>query len=387
MRMEACGQPSEQSPHWMQIFGSQMGISSAIERFSYCVVPVGNVPSTGMALTGRSSPRLAIIMPSTSLTKAGAWSGTGGTMWNFELTEAGTLTSCRLARAMSMAALLRSTIAPPPFLPYDGLDLGLDFADGLVRRNDVGQLEEAGLHHRVDADAQFGLAGHLVGVDHVELQLLVDDLLLHFAGQVVPDLVRAVGAVQEERRPRQGHREHVDPLGELELVAGHEVRLVDEVRALDRPRAEADVRGGDRTGLPRVVDEVALRVHRRVLADDLHRTAVGAHGAVAAQAEEHGPRHVVAFGREIVVRVEAQEGHVVLDADDEPRLRLGLRQFVVHGLHVGRREFLRAQAVAAADDLRQRTVPTLGHRRDDVLVERLAVGARLFRAIQARRSS
>ena len=57
----------------MQIFGSQMGISSAIERFSYCVVPVGNVPSMGMALTGSSSPRLAIIMPSTSLTKAGAW--------------------------------------------------------------------------------------------------------------------------------------------------------------------------------------------------------------------------------------------------------------------------------------------------------------------------
>ena len=72
MRIEACGQPSEQSPHWMQIFGSQMGMSWAIERFSYCVVPVGNVPSTGMALTGRSSPRLAIIMPSTSLTKAGA---------------------------------------------------------------------------------------------------------------------------------------------------------------------------------------------------------------------------------------------------------------------------------------------------------------------------
>ena len=44
-----------------------------------CVVPVGKVPSTGKALTGRSSPRLAIIMPSTSLTNAGALSGTGGT--------------------------------------------------------------------------------------------------------------------------------------------------------------------------------------------------------------------------------------------------------------------------------------------------------------------
>ena len=108
----------------------------------------------------------------------------------------------------------------------------------------------------------FGVAGHPVGVDHVELQLLVDDLLLHLAGQVVPDLVRPVGAVQQERRPGHGHRQHVDPLGEVELVAGDEVGLVDQVRALDRPRAEADVRRGHRAGLARVVDEVALRVHR-----------------------------------------------------------------------------------------------------------------------------
>ena len=45
MRIVACGQPSEHSPHWMQIFGSQMGMSWAMLRFSYCVVPVGNVPS------------------------------------------------------------------------------------------------------------------------------------------------------------------------------------------------------------------------------------------------------------------------------------------------------------------------------------------------------
>ena len=80
MRIVACGQPSEHRPHWMQIFGSQMGMSWAMLRFSYCVVPVGKVPSTGRALTGRSSPRLAIIMPSTSLTNAGALAGTGGTM-------------------------------------------------------------------------------------------------------------------------------------------------------------------------------------------------------------------------------------------------------------------------------------------------------------------
>ncbi len=114
-------------------------------------------------------------------------------------------------------------------LAIHSLNLGLDFVDGLFRRNHVGQLEEAGLHHGIDADAQVGLLGHLVGVDDVELQLLFNNLLLHFAGQVVPHLVGAVRTVEKERRSRQGHREHVDPLGELELVAGHEVRLVDQV--------------------------------------------------------------------------------------------------------------------------------------------------------------
>ena len=119
-------------------------------------------------------------------------------------------------------------------------------------------------------------------------------------------------------------------------MAGHEVGPVHQVRALDRPRAEAHVRGGHRAGLARVVDEVALGVQRRVLADDLHRVAVGAHRAVAAEAEEHGPGHVVLLGREVRIVVEAQLRHVVDDADGELLLRLRLGQLVVDGGDHGR---------------------------------------------------
>ena len=55
-RMVACGQMATHFKHWMQIFSSQTGMSSARLRFSYCAVPVGNVPSSGNALTGSSSP-------------------------------------------------------------------------------------------------------------------------------------------------------------------------------------------------------------------------------------------------------------------------------------------------------------------------------------------
>ena len=41
MRMTACGQTIAHLPHWMQMSGSQTGISSARLRFSYCDVPLG----------------------------------------------------------------------------------------------------------------------------------------------------------------------------------------------------------------------------------------------------------------------------------------------------------------------------------------------------------
>ena len=74
--MTLCGQTIEHWPHWMHRSGSQIGTSSAMLRFSNRVVPVGNVPSIGNALTGSESPRPSIIMAMTLRTKAGAESGT-----------------------------------------------------------------------------------------------------------------------------------------------------------------------------------------------------------------------------------------------------------------------------------------------------------------------
>jgi hypothetical protein len=64
----------------MQTSGSQTGISSAMLRFSYWVVPLGQVPSSGSLETGRRSPRSAMISPITSRTNRGASAGAGGVM-------------------------------------------------------------------------------------------------------------------------------------------------------------------------------------------------------------------------------------------------------------------------------------------------------------------
>ena len=78
--MVACGQMATHFKHWIQVFSSHTGISSAMLRFSHCAVPVGKVPSMGILETGRSSPRPSMIGPVTSRTKRGESLATGGGM-------------------------------------------------------------------------------------------------------------------------------------------------------------------------------------------------------------------------------------------------------------------------------------------------------------------
>src|SRR5690242_14124330 len=103
MRITECGQTKAHLLHWIQIDGSQTGISSAIFRFSHLAVPDGYVPSTGSALTGNESPSPAIIGPITLRTKSGASCGTGGWRVILLVTSSGTVTSYRFASVWSTA--------------------------------------------------------------------------------------------------------------------------------------------------------------------------------------------------------------------------------------------------------------------------------------------
>ena len=123
------------------------------------------------------------------------------------------------------------------------LDGMLDLLDGLFARQDAGDGEEAGLHDGVDAAAHAGQFGHFVGVDVVEFELLVDDRLLDFDRQVVPDFVGAENAVEQEGAARLGIFEDIVAFEEAELVAGDKVGSVvgDQVRRLNRFGTKAQV--------------------------------------------------------------------------------------------------------------------------------------------------
>jgi hypothetical protein len=255
----------------------------------------------------------------------------------------------------------------------------LDPLDGLVGGQHAGELEEAGLHHGVDAVAHAHVARHPVGVDDPELDLLVDELLLHVAGEPVPHLVGAVRAVEQERGAALGAGEDRHPLHQPELVTGDEVGVLDEVGGPDRARTEPQVGHRHRSRLLGVVDEVALGPQIRALADDLHRCLVGPHRPVGSQPEEHGLHLAVgSSGTELSVDLEAEVGDVVVDAHGEVASRPVRAQLVEDRADHRRRELLRRQAVAAPDDARPLgerswlSVTRLVQGGDDVEVERLA---------------
>ena len=241
-------------------------------RFSYWVVPLGYVPSTGIALTGSSSPRPAIIVAVTVCTKSGAKSGTIG---------AGSSVRARARPAARpgggrQRAVHRRLVALHHLGAAAAVGLGDRGLDALHRPlplEHAGDGEEAGLQHGVGAPGQPRRAGDLAGVDHVELDLLLEHALLQLARERVPHLVRAVAGVHQQRGSLARAVEHLGSLEDPALVAADEARLRDEVGRLDRLRAEAQVRDRLRARLLRVVDEVALRV-QVLLAEDLDRVLV-----------------------------------------------------------------------------------------------------------------
>ena len=266
------------------------------------------------------------------------------------------------------------------------LDRLFDLGDRLVARQHAGDREEAGLEDDVDATGQAHLARDPGGVDGVDLDVLGEDLLLDGPRQRIPDLVRRVPAVEQQRGAGRRPPEHVDLIEQPELMAADEARVVHEVRRPDRLRPEAQVRHGLRAGLLRVVDEVRLGVQVLLPAQDLDRVLVRPDRPVRPEPEEDRADRVRRLDVQRRVVVEARLGDVVDDADGEPASRLLACELREHAGDHARRELLRRQPVAAAGHPRHDLALAVGVRLaeggDDVEVERLAHRAGLLGAVQ-----
>ena len=154
----------------------------------------------------------------------------------------------------------------------------------VVGHDRVVDVEERRLHDGAGLAVEADVHGDLDGVDVIEFEVLFGDLLFDLRGQVLFQLFhRRPLRVQQELAAFLDVGKHVVAGDVRRVMAGDEVGAVDQVRALDGRLAEAEVRNGDAARLFRVVEEVSLRVHVGVVADDLDGIFVGAHGAVRAR--------------------------------------------------------------------------------------------------------
>ena len=201
------------------------------------------MPSTGSALTGRSSPRPAIIAAVTVRTNSGALAGTTAGSSLAEVTRPGISIWCSPASARSTAAWFRvTTSAPRRAYVLAIADLILAIASS---RGSTPEMAKKQVCSTVFVrPARPGLAGDPARVDRVYLYPLREDLLLDRAGQRIPDLIRRLRAVEQQRCSRCGQAEHVDPVQQPELMTADEAGLLHQVGRADRLRPETQVGDG-----------------------------------------------------------------------------------------------------------------------------------------------
>ena len=267
-------------------------------------------------------------------------------------------------------------------LHVGSLGLLLHVADGVLFRHNLRQGEECGLQDGVVALAHADLDGQVNGIDRVELDVILGDVALGRGVQMVAELLRRPLAVDHEHAARLDILDHLEALGDVgRVVAGHEVGLVDVVRALDLVIAEAQVADGHAAGLLGVVLEVCLNIFIGVIADDLDGVLVRADGAVAAETPELAGDGALGGSVGRVRLRQGEVGHVIDDADGELTLRRVALELFIDREHGGRRGVLGAETVAAAgdDDV---VAAGIGQRGDDVEVQGLALSTGLFRAVE-----
>ena len=259
----------------------------------------------------------------------------------------------------------------------------LHVLQGLGLRQNLCQREEGGLQDGVGALAHADLLGQVDGVDGVDLDVVLGDVTLGSGIQMVAELRVIPLAVDQEHTAGLHIADDGEMLGDVgRHVAGHEVSLVDIVRRLDGLIAEAQMADGDAAGLLGVILEVGLDVLVGMVADDLGGVLVGANSTVAAQTPELALDGAGRSNAGNGLLLQRQVGDVIHDAQSELVLGSVLLQLVIHGKDGGGRRILAAQTVTTADDLHVIEAVGVGQSGDNILIERLALGAGLLGAVQ-----
>ena len=222
--MAACGQTIAHLPQSMHRSGSQIGISAAMVRFSYCdgaggegAVDRQRAHRQQVALAG-DHPRGDPLRRSRGR-RSRHRRRDGGRV---AVAAAGTGTSCRFGRAASTAATLRShdDVAALAVGSAHGLASARAMASSCGSTPDSAKKQACiTVLMRPPRPAARATAAASIGA---QVEALRQDLLLHLDGQAVPHLVGGVRAVDQHGGAGRGQPQHVELLQAAPLVHADE---------------------------------------------------------------------------------------------------------------------------------------------------------------------
>ena len=130
-----------------------------------------------------------------------------------------------------------------------GLIVGvLHFPHGLLDGNHAGKFEEGRLQNGIGSAAESQLAGDVDGVDGVELSILFSQLAFHARRQMGFEPVHIPLAIEQEGAAGLQVFHHVVVVNIGRIVAGHEIRRLNQIRRMDRILPKAQVRLGQPAG-------------------------------------------------------------------------------------------------------------------------------------------
>ena len=187
------------------------------------------------------------------------------------------------------AALNRSVIHGDDLFTLLAIGTGgsvLHELDSLVLWNDAGEFEECSLQDRVDAPAKAKLLRDVGSVDGIELDVILRNIALHGARQVLVELRGIPGAVEQEDAALLKVLNHLIFCHIGRIVASDKVGLVNQIGRLDRLLTKAEVGGRYAAGLFGIIGEITLRIHIGIVADNLDGVLICADGTIRAKAPE-----------------------------------------------------------------------------------------------------
>ena len=187
------------------------------------------------------------------------------------------------------------------------------------------------------------------------------------------------GTVQHERAAVFNTAEQIEALYIGLTVTSDIIRRVDKIRHINRLCAETQVRNRYAAGFFGVIRKVSLRIHVRMVADNLDGRFIGADRTVGTEAPEFTGRKTCRIHRHFVGTRQGKICNVVDDADGKAVQRMFFFKFRKYGENIFRKHVFRAEARAAADNIyiKPRFFSEVYH----IEIKRFAHSARFLRTV------